>query len=392
MIFPTIFSFPIFNKDFLTNPYKMKKEAFVLSVLLMSLNFVTSQDWITLKTPQSGILGAPVKSIKNNDINFNFALKYDKTPALDLRDGPKSSIEYENKFRDFTTKYFNAEKVSIRNINAYSLKIRSLSQESIDELQIGGKYVYEGIAADSVTITVSAKRDFSADISAVVNDLASIITNPSTTKIIEKVAPVLDSIRYVRNDSIHYKITVQNPNVYYKVKIIKLKKVGNPCNCDWEKNCFLYFVNKKNNDFPRTIRLENDFSNEKSTTISRYPEFCGKDRKDVQYYLKVEKEKDSGLLLNVYATSANVNNSAKKVLEVPYKNENGKRTYRLDRTFLYRLIEKGRIKNVFIEVSAKQVDDNSIDIINWREGTNSMGNNALTSLKYPEFKGKYVKR
>lgn len=350
-----------------------------------------NNDWITLTTPQSGLIGAPVKKVKNNDLNFNFAIQYDKNPSIETRQSADSKTEYENKFRNFTTKYFNSTKASVQNITAYNLKVRTLSQESIDNLQIGGKYVYEGIAADSVNITVSAKKEFSADISKALEDLSSALTNPKTTEIVEKIAPFLDSIKYTRNDSIFYDVKIKNPNVYYKVKVIKLKKKSNFCNCDWEKNCFLYFTNRVGEDFPRTTRLQYDFTDEKSTTISRYPDFCGKDRKDLQYFLKLDKV-DDNLHLWVYSTSPNVNSSTKKILEVPYKDIDGKRQWRLQRTYLNRFDNKGIIKNVYIEVSAEQIDENSIDLINWRKGTNSFGNNALTTLKYPEFKGKFVKR
>lgn len=370
----------------------MKKVLLILTVIIFSISDSFGQSWITLKTPQSGLLGAPVKKVKDGDINFNFNLKYDKSPSVETREGPENSIEYENMFRNFTTKYFNSTKVSVQTVKAHSLKLRYLSQESIDNLQIGGKYIYEGISADSVTITIAAKKEFSADISKAIKDVASIITNPSTTEIIEKVAPILDSIKYTKNDSIYYKVTVKNPNVYYKIKIIKFKKPSNFCNCDWEKNCFLYFANKENEDFPRLISLKNDFTGETSTTLSRYPEFCGKDRKEVQYLLKVEKDNIGKLHLFVYGTSTNINNPMEKILEVPFQDNGEIREWRLNRTFLHRFDNKGIIKNVFIEVSARQTGEESLEIINWKKGTNSQGNNALTTLKYPEFKGKYVKK
>lgn len=362
----------------------------MLSILLTAIS-VYGQDWITLTTPQSGILGAPVKEVNAGDLNFNFALKYDQNPEIDERESAESAVEYQDKFRNFVTKYFNLSKVSVQKTTAFNLKVRSLNQNAVDNLQVPGKYVYEGIAADSVTITLSAKKEFSADISKAVKDISSAITNPSATKIIEKVAPFLDSIKYSTSDSVYYKITVRNPNVYHKVKVIQIKKNGNVCNCDWEKRCFLYFTNRVNGDFPRTIRLKDDFSGETSTTISRYPEFCGKDRKDVQYFLKLEKD-NAGLHIFVYSTDANVSNNAKKVLEVPFRDRvsDGKREWRLNRTFLYRFANGGIIKNAFVEVSARQVDSDSVDLLNWKENTNSLGDNALTALKYPEFKGKYV--
>lgn len=370
----------------------MKRLVVYLTILITPVTVTFAQDWITLKTPQSGILGAPVKKIKNGDINFNFNLKYDKAPQVETREGPESSMEYESMFTNFTTKYFNTTKVKVQTVKAYNLKIRTLSQESIDKLQKGGKYVYEGIAADSVTITIAAKKNYSVDFSKALKDIAAVITKPSVTEIIEKAAPMLDSIKYLKNDSVYYKVTVKNPNIYYKVKVIKLKNPSNICGCDWETNCFLYFTNRVEEDFPRKITLKVDFIGEESTTVSRYPEFCGKDRVGVQYYLKVEKDENGKLHLFVYGTSANLDNPVEKKLEVPFRDNGEIREWRLDRTYLYRFSKKGIIKNVYIEVAARQIDDEVIEILNWRKGTNSLGNNALTCLRYPEFKGKYVKK
>lgn len=371
----------------------MTKHFFTLTFLFIS--FVTlGQDWITMPVPRSGILGAPVDKIKNGDPNLNFALKYEKRPAIDTAESAESIEEYEEQFRNFVTKYFNREKVTIATSKAYNLKIRSLSQETIDKLQVGAKYVYEGLAADSVEFTLSAKKEFKADISKAVKDIAGQITGQQATDIVEKITPFLDSISYEKNDSVFYRVKVKNPNVYYKIKVVQLKKVGNLCNCDWELRCFLYFVDRENNDFPRTFRLENDFTGERSRTQLRYPEFCGKDRKDVQYRLKVEKDPTTGLHLWIYQTTADVNNPEVAIKEVPFSDAKGagKREFRLNRTLLYRFYERKIIKRVFIEVSARQVDENTVEVINWREGTNSLGNNALTRLIYPEFKGKYVKK
>jgi len=388
----------------------MKKQAITLTLLIFSTAFVFGQDWITMTTPQSAILGAPVSKIKNGDINFDFKITYDKNPSIDTRESAESKTEYEEKFRSFITKYFNTSKVTLQTITANNLKVRTLSQESINKLQVGAKYIYEGLAADSVTITLSSKKEFSSDISKAVKDIASVITGPQASQIVEKITPFLDSISYSQSDSIYYKLTVKNPNVYYKVKVIKLIKNGNLCNCDWETNCFLYFANREINtrgmqdqnlsynpygNFPRTIKLEDDFSGEKNTTLSRYPEFCGKDLKDVQYFLRVKKD-DKGLHLWVYEKDATLGGGDKPKIEVPYQdNISGGQTirlWRLDRTYLYRFTKGGIIKTVSIEVSARQTGENSLDIINYTEKTGGSGVKSLTCLKYPEFKGKYVRK
>lgn len=170
----------------------MKKIAFTLTMLTTFSATGFSQDWITMTTPQSAVLGAPVTQIKKGDINFNFALKYDKNPGIETRESAESIQEYQDKFRNFVTKYFNTSKAFIQTISANNLKVRYLSQETIDKLQVGAKYIYEGIAADSVTITLSSKKEFSADISKAVKDISSAITGPQATQIVEKVAPFLD--------------------------------------------------------------------------------------------------------------------------------------------------------------------------------------------------------
>ncbi len=362
----------------------------IMSLFMTSLAFGQKTDWITLTTPQSGILGAPIKNVKNNDLNFDFGIKYDKNPSIETRQSAESKSEYEDKFRNFTTKYFNSTKTSIQNITAYNLNVRILSQDAIDNLQIGGKFIYEAIAADSVNMTISAKREFSADISKAIKDLSAAITNPKNTEIIEKIAPILDSISYTKNDSIFYDVRIKNPNVYYKVKLIKLKRNGNPCNCNWETNCFLVFTNDSRGPElePRTT-LTYDFSGVNSRTMKIYPEFCGKDIKGWYYFLRLDRESD-GLHLWVYGTSANVNSSAKKIIEVPFKDINSKRQWRLERTYLDRSTKKGRIKNAFIEVSGQQTSDDSMEIIHFVEQDDNT--RYLTTLKYPEFKGKYVRK
>lgn len=369
----------------------MKTLKFLTFFCLISSLLVNGQqdDWIVLTTPQSGIIGAPVKKIKGNDINFDFARQYDQNPKLTTRESASSKVEYEDKFRNFATKFFTSEKSKIQNITAYNLEVRTLSQEAIGNLQLGGKYIYEGVAADSVEFTIAAKKEFSSDISKAVNSIAKTITNPETTKIVEKVAPILDSISYTKNDSVFFDLKIKNPNVYYKIKLIKLKRNKNPCGCDWETNCFLHFAYEEGKaGIPETTKLSYSFAGVENRTIQIYPEFCGKDIKEQRYFLKLDKD-DEGLHLWVYGRGNGLNSSTKKLIEVPYEEVNGKREWRLERTYLDRLQRKGIIKNVFVEVSAKQLDDNSLEIINY-EYNSAEKKIPRTTLKYPDFKGKYV--
>ena len=222
----------------------MRRFLLSLAMLLYTVS-VFGQDWINLEYPMSGILGRPVDNVTYNrskqasNINWKIGIKYDNTPEVDTYQSAESITEYQDKFRNFITKYFNTDNHSIRSVKAHGIKVRSLSQISIDSLQEGNKYIYEGVAADSTTIWIAFKKDLNIDVSKAINDAASIAFNSSqSTELVKKILPTLDSISYKSNDSIYYKVVIKNPNVYSKVKIIKLNKVDTH---DWESICLYFF-------------------------------------------------------------------------------------------------------------------------------------------------------
>jgi hypothetical protein len=365
-------------------------------VLCLVVSIVYSQDWINLEYPVSGILGRPVKKIKYNKVkkvsSINWALEvpYNQKPKIDTYQSVSTLDEYENVFKKFVSKYYNTDKTKIRSVKAYSLKIRNLSQEAINDLKPGIKYIYEGIAADSVTITVSVKKNSNTDISKIVNDAASLAFNDggSTEKLVNKLIPLLDSISYKQKDSIFYKATIKNPNVYHKIKMAKIKVLDSDY---WASRCLYFFNNVAKDERPyesETLKLSPIDAGNKTKT--RYPEFKGKnDRADLYYYFKLTGGKGD---MNLVLFSSNVgwHGGDKAIDTIPYTESNGTRYWRKDKYLAGQIFHRNRVKKVYIQVSARQTGEETIEIVNYSgEGRCS---SALTSMTYPEYRIVYKKR
>ena len=78
------------------------------------------------------------------------------------------------------------------------------------------------------------------------------------------------------------------------------------------------------------------------------------------------------------------------IIEIPYKDEDGKRYWNMDKTLVNKYYFRKRIKKVFVQVAAREIDNNTIELINWYG--NSTCRNAVTYISYPEFKATYVKK
>lgn len=364
----------------------------------MSLHSVLAQnrDWVTLNLPQAGILGLPVATLRNGDISFQPSIVTDGDLVINTRVSADSRVDYTKKFKSFVSQIVNTSRVSIQRTQAKKLLIHSLGQRTVDNLKLGGAYVYEGLTADSVTMTLAAKRSTSLDIARAVKALATTITAPGALSVIKAVTPFVDSLKYIKGDSVYYKIVIGNPTVYFQVKVINLLANGNLCRCDWEKCCLKYLAYRptRRSQFPGTTRLIIGKASGKDVTGTFNPDFCGPDgQSSVGFFLKVENSPKKGMTLSVWGTDGTARNSLKKFMDVPVDVDGTLRTWRLDRTYLTTFQHGATVlKSVYIEVSAKQVDATSLDVLNWKEGTNDLCNNALTCLRYPEFKAIYTQQ
>ena len=376
----------------------MKKRLILLIKLIFIVTCTYSQDWINLEYPLSGILGRPVDKIKydkntgNSSVIWDIDASWQKPNTFDNYESLESLTEYQNKFKKFTSKFFNTDKSKIKSVKAHNLVIRSLSQDDVSGLTNNVKYVYEGIAADSVTVTISVKKNSDVDISKIVNTAASIVLKSGdTTGVVGKIIPKLDSISLKNNDSIYYKSTIKNPDVYYKIRVAQVELLKPE---RWSSKC-MYFYNReqygKDEDFPETKILKLDDLDRYNKTPSRYPEFYGmmKDRKDLYYYFNLTgKKNDMNLVL--YGVRNNTEGGEKPIDTIPYIEKDGKRIWRKKKYLVDRIPHKNRVKKVYIQIAARQIDEESVEIINWYDS--SVCKNALTNMTYPEYRIRYKKR
>lgn len=358
-----------------------------------SLSF-SQTNWITLNLPQSNIFGRQVSSIQNGDIDFKPLSPNIENIKLDLSESSDEINEYNQQFKNFITKYFSSENFSVFEVKAKKLVIKSLSYESIKKLTSGDKYIFSALSADSVEIVVKRKKTVDFDYSKAIRDVTSAITSDKAVEIVTKIIPFLDNISSNRSDSVSYKMTLANPNVYYKVKLIKFKGITNH---DWDNRYWKNFKNPNGRIVNRTDGLEPTFNliytpleDKNSTLPPLYPEVWGSgDPKDKKVRLTAKKVNDE---LKLFIQYTNTIDGAWNDFEVKSETINGKKYWKLDRALIYSFeIKKilGKItKLVYVQIRGEENGKDTIMIKSW----GSSIQDKLTFMQYPEMKFKYLKK
>lgn len=349
--------------------------------------FSQKQDWINLTYPQSGIIGKPVDKITNGDISWDLVTPFLSNAIIDQNESAESIEDYSNKFNEFITKYFTKNNTTLKRTKSYGLKIRSLNYKQIEQLRLGTKYVSDGIAADSVEITIGVKKSLDLNISKALNELSTNL-NLNATEIIPKIIPILDSITYKSNDSTYYKAIIKNPNVYYKVKVVKFKSKSSSTD-----NKCLYFssYDRNINNFPKTQKIKSG----EITSPGIKPMFSDNSLASAEFALGAKNE--NGVLnLYIFSNKGTIGGQLEPLYLVPVVGIDNNKRHFLVRSYVAINMRKGgflspnRTKQAIISVEAKQIDENTIELINWED--NSYCQNARTIMRYPEFTFKYVKK
>jgi hypothetical protein len=359
----------------------MKKQAILFCLALLSVSsFAQQVKWIDLKYPQSGILGRGIQKINNGDpiwnpLSENSNLKFNTYTSAD------EIIEYRNKFRSFISKFFNFEKTKIKSITVKKLLVKSLDLESVQQMSSGTKFVYEGLTADTVIVTVSIKKKSDVDIEKLADNITNTL-NVNSTEVVGKIIPFLDSMAYKSADSLTYRLTIYNPNVYYKVRFVEFKQITK---VDWNR----YWKYFSTNNNPSTTILTVDATGIKSKTKAKHPEFWGSnDNTSIEFRIDLKKEGD---LLQLYLMGklADFKGNWKQIRQIPYEMENGMQVWRMDREFVYNFVHNGVTKKVYVQCVAKQTAKNQVTIYNWVDSPGSI-DNAQTYMQYPEIKFVYL--
>lgn len=364
-------------------------------ILLIMTFFCTTcaysqTNWLTLNYPQSDIFGKAVKDLKNGDINFIPIRPKIDNIKLDVSQSSDELNEYNKQFKNFISKYFSTEKFSVKEVKAKKLVIKSLNYESVKRLTEGDKYIFSALSADSVEIIVKSKKSTDINYSKAIKDISGLITGDKAAEVVTKIIPFLDSISTHKEDSISYKMTLANPNVYYKVKLIKFNGITKH---DWDNKYWKNFYNPngriKSN---RADSLEPTFNliytpleDRNYTSPAIYPEvWGGGDPKDKKVRLIAKKVNNE---LKLFIQYTNTIDGAWNDYEVKAETIDGKKYWKLDRTLIYSF-EIGKItKLVYVQVRG---EENGKDIIMIKSWGSSL-QDKLTFMQYPEMKFKYLK-
>lgn len=363
----------------------------LLVFIILSTTFVSvfgQTQWLKLTYPESGILGKAVLCYRDGNINYDPVGPSLISPKVDISTSADDLTEYNERFRNFVTRYFTSNRFHLTEVKSKKLVIKSLNIEEVIKLREGKKYVYSAISADSVEITTKVKKGQVADISKLMKDVSSLVTGVQTAGIVEKVVSFLDSISYSNEDSVAYKMTVANPDVFYKIKIIKFENLARR---DWERY-WKFFTNPSgritNNGQPEpTFNLIYTPLETTNSTNEIYPEFWGpKDPNDVRFRLTAKKINDS-LRLFIQYRGRSFNNQWNDV-EIAPRFYNGKRYWVFDRSLIYTFDFRNTTKMVYIQVRGEENGPDKIKITSW----SPLIKDKMTFMQYPEIKLKYVDR
>lgn len=355
-------------------------------LFLLSIESLGQKGWLDLKTPQTEIIGKCAK-YKNGEIDFNPIVPRVFSGEYEIAQGPNSKEEYNQYFRNLFTKYYQIDKNKSLEINSKNLVIKSLKLDDVMRLTSKNGYVYSGITADSVEIIVKTKKESTSNLS-IINDLTKAINlNPAFALKIDQIIPLIDSVSYTRNDSISYRVTISNPNVFYKIKIIQFKQIT-------KRNWNQYYKywnspslpNTSGHTPPPSFKLIYTYDELNNNSNEIYPEFWGT-RDNKQYTLKFRLMKEDNDL-NLYIIIKNSSFYGSHSIKLSSKTIEGKKYWNLDQQFVDSFEFNKVIKLVYVTLRAKQLDENTVEVTNWQ---NLMDfNGKRTYLQYPEFKFKYL--
>lgn len=227
------------------------------------------------------------------------------------------------------------------------------------------------------------------DLSRAIKNVSSLIKSEN----IAEVVPLLDSINYSKMDSVFYRITLINPNIFYKVKIVSLKKLKHY----WGKY-YKYFNSptssitspsdsqtsgiKRPKNIPPAFLLIYTPLEDLNQSYELYPEFWGKDRTEVRFKLII-REVNGDLKLYISYTKGEANNTWVDY-EVISKVVSGKKYWILDRKLVYYFDYKDITKLVYITLKAQQIDDHTIKVSNY------IDTRRLSFMQYPALEFSYI--
>lgn len=228
-------------------------------------------DWMILKEPRTNLIGKEVSKIikkPDNTYEINIFDEGNQITEKDyfFRDGAAEKTDIEKYYKNIYTKYFQNKKNLDLKITANNVKIYDLNMSGFDRIGYNKKVVVSGLGADSITVSVSFKKESDINVAEIIDDVVSKLKIakgdlPSEIADIVKV----DSFTITKKDSIVFNYKLYGNKILYKVKVAKAKLV----NWRMKANYGKLFWNKSSNE---TYLNESN----PTTVLKPYAEWWGK--------------------------------------------------------------------------------------------------------------------
>jgi len=371
------------------------KNILLIVIATCFVSSVSAQDnWIDIKYPSAGLIGVAIHGISaDKDLDPQPGEEI-ADPGITTQNGAAYIAEYQKKYRSFFGQFVNTENSTIKAVKIKNLKIRTLAAKDVIKMKPELMYVYQGISADTLEVTVTTSKksdiDYSKALNLLVNAASSSMRAGSSAEI-KNWLHILDIAKSDKKDSVDHVMMISSSEVFFKVKVVSYEQ---NLKHDWG-SYFKYFVDGNNRCrgsglFPDQKKNLRNYAGEKET-LSRYPDFWGpKDVSNVKAKLGVEKVNGELLLYAYYTPYKHQNTSGDKWEKVALPSavdQDGRKYWDLEDFFLYSFYFKGVEKQMLISVTATRLNETTIEIMNWSGAP--CERHRETCLVYPEFRMTY---
>lgn len=214
--------------------------------------------WLFYKQVKSvEYLGTPVLSDYNQKtlvLNDAADIAKPNEIIIDTLKSANEQTEFQNSFKSFEIPFFKSNGLVTSSVFAKNVKVVTVNQKTVAQFNTEQYYVYSGLTADSVNFSISRKKERNLDPVKLLRNLINGFDSLgiSMTKL-KKFTAIIDSSKLSLNDSFYYKVIITDPEVMYKVQVVRLKSKFTTINDNYK---YLFTKEFHQMTFPRHVNLE----------------------------------------------------------------------------------------------------------------------------------------
>lgn len=215
----------------------MKKPLFFLILLSISLFSFSQQGFLSYYPLRStDILGEPQSGYQNFALQpapLGVSIEDKSLIQIDSSNGATYATTFFQSLKDFSLPFFANSKFSRDSVWAKKVVYKSLriTKELSEHLNSQMYYVFGGISADSVIMRIKYDKKKFINFSDAVKTLSNIVggifkTQSVVNIVIDSVLGKVTKAENTKGDSSNLYLVIADPNVLYKIQMIKFSEFG----------------------------------------------------------------------------------------------------------------------------------------------------------------------